>query len=236
MYSWKNSSWHPEAHIMEKTIFSLNLVFCFLFAIVCHEQFQCTLNVHVNKQINVMLHKTGIFSIFILWWDLNLFLLCQSFPALPGHFCGFQLEQIESSCNLRQLIIGNSPAWSWWIHKTKTLVCCEISECSIGCNIYTFQRDTQCSCTDCLLILRCQLYMFLTVTVHHQELLFRCCMCRLRYVLIRPAGTMFEEEVLPQTLCQRDVPDSAFLTTYHSLHIQYLKRSSWGWTVTARNM
>ena len=26
--------------------------------------------------------------------------------------------------------------------------------------IYTFQRDTQCSCTDCLLILRCQLYMF----------------------------------------------------------------------------
>ena len=67
--------------------------------------------------------------------------------------------------------------------------------CIIFCNIYTFQRDTQCSCTDCLLILRCQLYMFRTVTVHPQELLFRCCMCRLWYVLIRPAGTTFEEEL-----------------------------------------
>ena len=61
-------------------------------------------------------------------------------------------------------------------------------------NICTFQRDTQCICTDCLLILRCQLYMFRTVTVHPQELLFRCCMCRLWYVLIRPVGTPFEEE------------------------------------------
>ena len=25
-------------------------------------------------------------------------------------------------------------------------------------------------------------------------------------------------------------------STYHSLHIQYLQRSSWGWTVTVRNM
>ena len=49
-------------------------------------------------------------------------------------------------------------------------------------NIYTVQLDTQCSCTDCLLILRCQLYMFRTVTVHPQELLFRYCMCRLWYV------------------------------------------------------
>ena len=40
-----------------------------------------------------------------------------------------------------------------------------------------------------LLVLRCQLYMFRTVTVHPQELLFRCCMCRLWHVLIRPAGT-----------------------------------------------
>ena len=69
----------------------------------------------------------------------------------------------------------------------------------------------------CLLVLRCQLYMFRTVTVHTQELLFRCCMCRLWYVLIRPAGT---------TLYQLDVSDSAFPTTYHSLHIQYLQRSS----------
>ena len=37
--------------------------------------------------------------------------------------------------------------------------------CIICCNIYTFQRDTQCSSTDCLLMLRCQLYMFRTVTV-----------------------------------------------------------------------
>ena len=107
--------------------------------------------------------------------------------------------------------------------------------CIIFCNMYTFQRDTQCSCTDCLLILRCQLYMFRTVTVHLQELLCRYCMCRLWYVLIRPAGTTFEEE-LPQTLYQLDVSDSAFLTTYHNLHILHLKRSSWGWTVTVRNM
>ena len=31
---------------------------------------------------------------------------------------------------------------------------------------------------------------------------------------------------LPQTLHPRDVLDSAFLTTYHNLHIQHLKRSS----------
>ena len=43
----------------------------------------------------------------------------------------------------------------------------------------------------CLLVLRCQLYMFRTVTVHPQELLCRYCMCRLWYVLIRPAGTTF---------------------------------------------
>ena len=68
--------------------------------------------------------------------------------------------------------------------------------CVIFCNIYTFQRDTQCSNTDCLLMHRCQLYMFRTVRVH------------------------------PQTLYQRDVSDSAVLTTYHNLHIQHLKRSS----------
>ena len=50
-------------------------------------------------------------------------------------------------------------------------------------NIYTFQRDTQCSSTDCLLMHRCQLYMFQTVMVHPQELLFRCCICRLWYVV-----------------------------------------------------
>ena len=99
--------------------------------------------------------------------------------------------------------------------------------CIIFCNIHTFQRDTQCSCTDCLLILSCQLYMFRTVTVHPQELLFRCCMCRLWYVLIHPVGTTFEEEQFFLKRCT---------STYHSLHIQRLKRSSWGWTVTVRNM
>ena len=46
-------------------------------------------------------------------------------------------------------------------------------------------------------MLRCQLYMFRTVTVHPQERLFtrRSCMCRLWYVLIRPAGTTLEEEL-----------------------------------------
>ena len=55
--------------------------------------------------------------------------------------------------------------------------------CIIFCNIYTSQRDTQRSSTDCLLMLRCQLCTFRTVTVHPQELLFRCCMCRLWYVV-----------------------------------------------------
>ena len=54
---------------------------------------------------------------------------------------------------------------------------------SFFCNIYTFQQDTHCCSTDCLLMHRCQLYMFRTVTVHPQELLFRCCMCRLWYVV-----------------------------------------------------
>ena len=35
----------------------------------------------------------------------------------------------------------------------------------------------------CLLVLGCQLYMFLSVTVHPQELLCRYCMCRLWYVV-----------------------------------------------------
>ena len=49
--------------------------------------------------------------------------------------------------------------------------------CIIFCNIYTFQRDKQCCSTDCLLVLRCQLYMFRTVTVHPQELLFLDAVC-----------------------------------------------------------
>ena len=81
----------------------------------------------------------------------------------------------------------------------KSLISGQILQLDIGRSvyhflqyIYTFQRDTQCSSTDCLLMLRCQLYMFRTVTVHPQVLLFvRCCMCRLWCVLICPAGTTF---------------------------------------------
>ena len=98
------------------------------------------------------------------------------------------------------------------------------------CNIYTVQRDTQCGCTDCLLVLRCQLYMFWTITVHPQELLCRYCMCRLWYVVrnaLSGTSTWYN---------QLDVSGCAVLTTYHSLHIQYLQRSSWGWTVMVQNM
>ena len=56
--------------------------------------------------------------------------------------------------------------------------------------------------------------MFRTLTVHPQELLRRYCMCRLWYVLIRPAGTTFEEELLPQTLYRRDVSAHAIACTY----------------------
>ena len=130
----------------------------------------------------------------------------------------------ETSATNHQSTVRNVPA------KRKSSNCRTVlvqKSTDLYCNIYTFQRDTQCCSTDCLLMLRCQLYTFRTVTVRPQELLCRYCMCRLWYVLIRPAGT---------TLYQRDVPDSAVLTTYHSLHIQHLKRSSCGWTVTVRNM
>ena len=82
--------------------------------------------------------------------------------------------------------------------------------------MYTFQRDTQCGSTDCLLMFRCQLYMFRTVTVHPQELLFRCCVFILWHVVRNAlSDTSRWYKVLPQTLYQRDVSDSAFLTTYH---------------------
>ena len=54
--------------------------------------------------------------------------------------------------------------------------------------------------------------MFRTVTVHPQELLCRYCMCRLWYVLIRPAGTTFEEEVLPLLRTDRYGPKHVELT------------------------
>ena len=77
--------------------------------------------------------------------------------------------------------------------------------------------------------------MFRTVTVHPQELLFRCRMCRPLYVA---------RNALPDTSRWHNVWGSSSskvvpagrISTYHSLHIQYLQRSSWGWTVTFRNM
>ena len=64
----------------------------------------------------------------------------------------------------------------------KPLTCLTLEgPCIIFCNIYAFQRDTQCSSTDCLLMHRCQLYMFRTVTVHPQELLFTWGVHVLRY-------------------------------------------------------
>ena len=62
----------------------------------------------------------------------------------------------------------------------------------------------------CLLVLRYQLHMFLTVTVHPQEPLCRYCMCRLWYVLIRLAGTTF----LPKTLYQPDISAHTIACTY----------------------
>ena len=87
--------------------------------------------------------------------------------------------------------------------------------CIIFCNINTFQRDTQCCSTDCLLMHRCQLYMFRTVTVHPQEFLFRCCMCRLWYV-VRTAlsDTSRWYSVLPQMLYQPDVSAHTIVCTY----------------------
>ena len=57
--------------------------------------------------------------------------------------------------------------------------------------IYSNEIHNVVALIKCLLVLRCQLYMFWTITVHPQELLFRYCMCRLWYVPIRPAGTTF---------------------------------------------
>jgi len=77
-------------------------MFRLLFAIMCHEQFQCNLNVHVNRKIKLMLQDRHIL-------DFHFVMRFEPFPvmsvllALPGHFCAFQLEQIDNSCNLRQL-------------------------------------------------------------------------------------------------------------------------------------
>ena len=103
---------------------------------------------------------------------------------------------------------GRTVARSYTARSRSPMLMCVLTTHKLGCHYiyiyiyiytHTFQRDTQCSSTDCLLMHRCQLYTFQTVTVHPQGLLpfffLRCCMCRLWYVLICPAGTTFEEEV-----------------------------------------
>ena len=86
-------------------------------------------------------------------------------------------EKLVTEYLAREAVFGRDTLWTERIHMELNLTRFYVIY------IYIFQRDTQCSCTDCLLILRCQLYMFRTVTVHPQELLFRCCMCRLWYVV-----------------------------------------------------
>ena len=103
--------------------------------------------------------------------------------------------------------------------------CCKLSQVLVIVIHIHSEIHNVVALSKCLLVLRCQLYVFRTIMVHPQEFLCSNCMCRLWYVLIRPAGTTFEE-VLPQMLYQLDVSGSVFLTTYHNLHIQYLQRSS----------
>ena len=107
--------------------------------------------------------------------------LCSGF--LMGSECHSPRKQLQTSVRglcqqwgfsdvLRiYCVIDTKLTWHWKVRV------------SFFCNMYTFQRDTQCCSTGCLLMHRCQLYMFRTVTVHPQELLFRCCMCRLWYVV-----------------------------------------------------
>ena len=69
----------------------------------------------------------------------------------------------------------------------------------------------------CLLVLRCQLYIFRTVTVHPQELLCRYCMCRLwnvvRNALPDTSGWCSVVGVLPQRLYQLDVSAGTIVCT-----------------------
>ena len=87
----------------------------------------------------------------------------------------------------------------------------------IGRSVYHFLQSNEIHIVvkliKYLFVLRCQLYMFRTVTVQPQELLCRYCMCRLWYVLVQ-RFTSWTYQVV------------RFLTTYHSLHIQFLQRSS----------
>ena len=92
-------------------------------------------------------------------------------------------------------------------------------------NIYTHSNEIHnvVALVKCLLILRCQLYMFRTVTVRPQELLCRYCMCRLWYVV---------RNALPDTSSwynawgssSSSVVPAGSISTYHSLHIQYLQK------------
>ena len=73
----------------------------------------------------------------------------------------------------------------------------------------------------CLLVLRCQLYMFRTVTVHPQELLCRYCMCRLWYVLIRPAGRTLCISLECTYIVKNDTRTFQCQETYQCWSLQY---------------
>ena len=105
-----------------------------------------------------------------LIWNLKVHNLLISIPPVIYSLRNIKLEHTLKPFLLRSYLILSFNVW-WGLSAF-------LPNCII-CNIYTFQRDTQCCSTECLLMLRCQLYMFRTVTVHAQELLFRCCMCRL---------------------------------------------------------
>ena len=72
-------------------------------------------------------------------------------------------------------------AYSSWLVLQPTFKCSNKKIPAIY--IHSNEIHTVVALIKCFLILRCQLYMFRTVTVHPQELLRRYCMCRLWYVV-----------------------------------------------------
>ena len=72
--------------------------------------------------------------------------------------------------------------------------------------IHSNEIHTVVALVKCLLVLRYQLYMFRTVTVHPQEPLCRYCMCRLWYMLICPAGTTVVIHSVESTYENQKIP------------------------------
>ena len=117
--------------------------------------------------------------------------------------------QVSGSLNTCNMVVKTarfklrSRAYVFWA--TDGVIKQTVNKC-IAIYIHSIEIHNVVALIKCLLVLRCQLYMFRTVTVHLQELLCRYCMCRLWYV----------------------VRDALYDTSSWY--------SSWGWTVTVRNM